>query len=81
MLMEQLEYNLLLEGDVAEKFFQLVLTQACAADLLSDEHFRVDGTLIEVWAARRVFNARTSLHRRQMIRATRRRISMAKCGQ
>ena len=28
----------LLEGDVAEKFFQLVLSQARAADLLSDEH-------------------------------------------
>jgi transposase len=31
----------LLEGDVAEKFFQLVLTQARVADLLSDEHFSV----------------------------------------
>src|ERR1043165_1722558 len=29
----------LFEGDVAEKFFQLVLTQARSADLLSDEHF------------------------------------------
>src|SRR5262249_56105184 len=37
----------LLEGDVAEKFFQLVLTQARAADLLSDEHFSVDGTLLQ----------------------------------
>jgi transposase len=41
----------LLEGDVAEKFFQLVLTQARVADLLSDEHFSVDGTLIEAWAS------------------------------
>ena len=39
----------LLEGDVAEKFFQLVLTQARVADLLSDEHFSVDGT--SVWFA------------------------------
>jgi len=45
----------LLEGDVAEKFFQLVLTQARAADLLSDEHFRVDGTLIEAWASQKSF--------------------------
>jgi transposase len=28
----------LLEGDVAEKFFQLVVTQARVADLLADEH-------------------------------------------
>src|SRR5271169_4815217 len=45
----------LLEGDVAEKFFQLVLTQARAADLLSDEHFSVDGTLIEAWACQKSF--------------------------
>lgn len=45
----------LLEGDVAEKFFQLVLTQARAADLLSDEHFSVDGTLIEAWAGHKSF--------------------------
>ena len=31
----------LLQGDVAEKFFQLVLTQARVAGLLSDEHFSV----------------------------------------
>jgi transposase len=45
----------LLEGDIAEKFFQLVLTQARAADLLSDEHFSVDGTLIEAWASQKSF--------------------------
>jgi transposase len=45
----------LLEGDVAEKFFQLVLTQARLADLLSDEHFSVDGTLIEAWASHKSF--------------------------
>jgi transposase len=45
----------LLEGDVAEKFFQLVLTQARGADLLSDEHFSVDGTLIEAWASHKSF--------------------------
>ena len=45
----------LLEGDVAEKFFQLVLTQARMADLLSDEHFSVDGTLIEAWASHKSF--------------------------
>jgi transposase len=45
----------LLEGDVAEKFFQLVLTQARVAELLSDEHFSVDGTLIEAWASHKSF--------------------------
>ena len=45
----------LLEGDVAEKFFQLVLAQARVADLLSDEHFSVDGTLIEAWAGHKSF--------------------------
>src|SRR6266513_3867826 len=37
------------EGDMAEKFFQAVLTQARVVDLISDEHFSVDGTLIEAW--------------------------------
>jgi transposase len=45
----------LLEGDVAEKFFALVLDQARSADLLSDEHFSVDGTLIEAWASHKSF--------------------------
>src|SRR3989475_3094422 len=43
----------LLAGDVAEKFFAEVLDQARAADLLSDEHFSVDGTLIEAWAGQK----------------------------
>ncbi len=41
----------LMEGDIAEKFFALILEQAAAAGLLSDEHFSVDGTLIEAWAS------------------------------
>ncbi|HEX3351611.1 MAG TPA: IS5 family transposase [Terriglobales bacterium] len=45
----------LLAGDVAEKFFAKVLDQARAADLLSDEHFSVDGTLIEAWAGQKSF--------------------------
>ena len=45
----------LLAGDVAEKFFAEVLEQARAADLLSDEHFSVDGTLIEAWAGQKSF--------------------------
>ena len=45
----------LLAGDVAERFFGEVLDQARAADLLSDEHFSVDGTLIEAWAGQKSF--------------------------
>lgn len=45
----------LLEGDIAEKFFAKVLEQARGADLLSDEHFSVDGTLIEAWASHKSF--------------------------
>ncbi len=37
----------LLEGVVATAFFDQVLAQARERDLLSDEHFTVDGTLIE----------------------------------
>jgi transposase len=43
------------EGDIAEKFFQEVLTQARVTALLSDEHFSVDGTLIEAWASHKSF--------------------------
>jgi transposase len=45
----------LLAGDVAKKFFAQVLEQASAADLTSDEHFSVDGTLIEAWAGQKSF--------------------------
>lgn len=45
----------LLEGGIAEKFFDEVLKQAREADLLSDEHFSVDGTLIEAWASHKSF--------------------------
>ncbi len=40
----------LLPGDVAEAFFDEVLAEATQLGLLSDEHFTVDGTLIEAWA-------------------------------
>src|SRR5260221_13411835 len=45
----------LLEGEVAEAFFEAVLKQAEGEGLLSDEHFTVDGTLIEAWANRKSF--------------------------
>lgn len=45
----------LLAGDIAEEFFAAVVSQARAARLLSDEHFTVDGTLIEAWAGQKSF--------------------------
>ena len=43
----------LLNHEVAQKFFQRVVRQAKAC--LSDEHFTVDGTLIEAWASQKSF--------------------------
>ena len=45
----------LLEGDVAAKFFGAVLDQAEVKQLLSNDHFSVDGTLIEAWASIKSF--------------------------
>lgn len=45
----------LLEGDIAQLFFDEVLAQARGNKLLSDEHFSVDGTLIEAWASQKSF--------------------------
>ena len=45
----------LLEGEVAQAFFEAVLAQARGAKLLSDDHFTVDGTLIEAWAGQKSF--------------------------
>ena len=45
----------LLDGDIADAFFEAVLQQARQRDLLSDEHFTVDGTLLEAWAGQKSF--------------------------
>jgi transposase len=45
----------LLDGDIAAKFFRAVLSQPQIKALLSDEHFTVDGTLIEAWASLKSF--------------------------
>ncbi|MCG2633292.1 IS5 family transposase [Bradyrhizobium sp. WYCCWR 13023] len=41
----------LLEGDIAAKFLAAVLGQPKVKKLLSNDHFSVDGTLIEAWAS------------------------------
>jgi hypothetical protein len=43
----------LLNHDVAREFFQRVLAEA--KPQLSDEHFTVDGTLVEAWASQKSF--------------------------
>jgi transposase len=45
----------LLNGEVAEEFFTAVVEQARGQGLLSDQHFTVDGTLIEAWASHKSF--------------------------
>ena len=45
----------LLEGDIARAFFDGVVALAKAKNLMSDEHFTVDGTLIEAWAGQKSF--------------------------
>jgi len=45
----------LLEGDIAQEFFAALEEQARERGLLSDEHFTVDGTLLEAWASQKSF--------------------------
>jgi transposase len=45
----------LLNGDIAQVFFQAVVRQAREEQLLSDEHFSVDGTLLEAWASKKSY--------------------------
>ena len=45
----------LLEGDIATQFLAAVLNQKRVRALLSQEHFSVDGTLIEAWASMKSF--------------------------
>jgi transposase len=45
----------LIAGEVAERMLLAVVEQAHRKQLLSEEHFTVDGTLIQAWANRRSF--------------------------
>src|ERR1041385_8074827 len=45
----------LLDGDVAREFLCEVVRQAQEKNLTSDEHFTVDGTLVEAWAGLKSF--------------------------
>lgn len=45
----------LIENDIAKEFFAGAVQKARAQRLLSDEHFTVDGTLIDAWASFKSF--------------------------
>ena len=49
----------LLEGEIATKFLGAVLDQSRVKALLSDEHFSVDGTLIQAWTSMKSFQPKS----------------------
>jgi transposase len=57
----------LLDGDIAEAFFQAVLQQARERSLLSDEHFTVDGTLLEAWASAKSYQRKDAKNTNRLI--------------
>jgi transposase len=59
----------LLRGDIARGFFERVRAQAEQRGLLSDEHFTVDGTLIDAWASLKSFQRTDTPRRRRTTRA------------
>jgi len=50
----------LLEGEIAQRFFAEVLAMAKKQGLVSQEHFTVDGTIIEAWASHKSFQPKDS---------------------
>jgi transposase len=48
----------LLTTDIARQFLAAILADKAVAPLLSDEHFSVDGTLIQAWASMKSFQPR-----------------------
>src|SRR5208283_3245802 len=52
----------LLEAEVAEQFLAQVIEQARSKSLTSDEHFTVDGTLLEAWAGVKSFQRKDGKH-------------------
>lgn len=53
----------LLAGEVAQAFFARVLHYARECELVSDEHFTVDGTLIQAWAGQKSFQPKAEAER------------------
>ena len=50
----------LLEGEIAQRFFEEILAMAKKMGLVSQEHFTVDGTIIEAWASHKSFQPKDS---------------------
>ena len=50
----------MLNGRIAERIFAKIVERAREASLLSDEHFTVDGTLVEAWAGHKSFKPKGS---------------------
>ncbi len=48
----------LLEGDLAQHWLQAIVLEAHRANLLDEEHFSVDGTLIQAWASEKSYRAK-----------------------
>jgi transposase len=46
----------LMQGEISQRLLAAVLKQAGEKNLLSEEHFTVDGTILEAWASRRSFH-------------------------
>ena len=59
----------LLQHRTAELFFSSVVELACSHGWVSDEHFTVDGTLIEAWASLKSFQPKGPWIRKTMIGA------------
>ena len=54
----------LVGGEIADAFFGAVLEEARGGGLLSEEHFTVDGTLVEAWASQKSFQPKGKRERR-----------------
>jgi transposase len=52
----------LLSGDVARRFFEEIVAEATSRGLTSDEHFSVDGTLLQAWASHKSFKPKDDSH-------------------
>jgi transposase len=50
----------LLTTDIARQFLAAILADKAVAPLLSDEHFSVDGTLVQAWASMKSFQSKTA---------------------
>lgn len=50
----------LLNADIARKLMAAILAHETVAPLLSDEHFSVDGTLVEAWASFKSFKPKAT---------------------